>query len=431
MNSEIEKLIERKAESANLDYKGGFKWHKENRDLQFELLRDIMAMANTRDGGTIIFGVEDGSFELKGVSEAIRDSLDQTDIAQRLHCYGSPKAKIDVQKAIISSKHVVVVSVAEFEDVPIICTDSIKRNQSKDLILRKGAIYIRTSAATTEEISSEQDMRDLIGRAMTKRADELVRNIEIVIKGKPIIPTKETENLYQKEIHESDKWLTSVLQKGFLNNPRWELIVYPSNYEPERIKKLLEVENIVRECQVELRGWPFPYVSRDGGSSIFNSGFNGFVDAPDIREGFRFYQSGLFIFKRTLWEHQRQLQGQFDKKCLSFISAVESLTEFLLFISRIYETLDNIKSLHLVVNLIGCSQRQLASFDGRVPFHDWYVSQDDVITWEKDIQMIELHATHKEIARLISMHIFHVFNWRDVREDVIRDWQDRLLNRRF
>ena len=50
MASEIEELITRKIESANLDYKEGFIWEKQNRDLQLELIKDIMAMANTRDG---------------------------------------------------------------------------------------------------------------------------------------------------------------------------------------------------------------------------------------------------------------------------------------------------------------------------------------------------------------------------------------------
>ena len=432
MNSEIEKLIQKKSETANLDYKEGFKWHRENRNLQFELIRDLMAMANTRDGGTIIIGVEDGSFELKGVNSEIRNSLDQTDIAQMLHRYGKPKARIEVQKQRISGKFVVVINVVEFKDAPIICTESIQSSNPKELILRKGAVYIRTSAATTEEISFEEDMRDLLGRAMLKRGDELLRNIEKIIKGKPLIPTEKTESLYQKEIQEADKWFTKVLQNRFLNDPGWELIVYPSNYDPKRIKKLSEVGGLLRKYQVSLRGWPFPYVDKESRSGNFNSGFNGFFDALDIREGFRFYQSGLFIFKRTLLEHQKELQGEFTRKCLSFVGAIYSLTEFLLFISRVYEDLSNVNSLHLIVKLFGCNQRQLASFDIRERIDllcGWYVSQDEVITWGKDIQLIELRATHNEIASNIAMHIGQVFNWNDVSEEYVKEWQNKLLNR--
>ena len=123
------------------------------------------------------------------------------------------------------------------------------------------------------------------------------------------------------------------------------------------------------------------------------------------------------------------MERQFDKKCLSFISAIYSLTEFLLFISRAYEDLDNVESLHLGITLTGCKQRQLASFEGLVHLPDWYVSQDDVITWERDIQLIELRASYKDIACEIAMRIFHVFNWNDVSENMVAGWQDKLLSR--
>jgi len=299
MNKEIENLIERKAETANVDYKAGFKWHRDNRNYQFEIIRDIMAMANTRDGGTIIFGVENRSFELIGVSEEILNSLDQTDIAQMLHRYGKPKVRITVQKAQISGKNTVAIYVSEFEDTPIICSDSIQSSNPNDLILRKGAVYIRTSAATTEEISSEEDMRDLLGRAMLKRGNELLRNIEKIIKGKPLIPTEKVVNLYQKEIQEADNWFLKVLQKEFLNSPRWEVLAYPSNYESKRIRSLPEIQNILKTYQVRLRGYPFPCLARDDKSSNFNSGFSGYVDSLDIREGFRLLSKWTIYFQKN------------------------------------------------------------------------------------------------------------------------------------
>lgn len=76
MSTLIADLINKKFETANLDYKEGFEWTKENRDKRFELIKDILAMANTRDGGTIILGVKDDTCELVGVSKEIWDSFD-------------------------------------------------------------------------------------------------------------------------------------------------------------------------------------------------------------------------------------------------------------------------------------------------------------------------------------------------------------------
>lgn len=228
LESEILDLVRRKTETANVDYKAGFEWRKENKDLQLGLLRDMMAMANTRDGGTILLGVEDGTYNLAGVSKTILESLDQTDIGQMLHKYSEPKVNYEAQKATADGKDIVVIRVSEFEEVPVICTETLYGKDPTKPILRRGALYIRTTAAQTEEICTGEEMRELLSRAMLKRGDELLRSIEQVIKGKPIVPTEDTINRYQAELAETDQWLRQVLQKGFLNSPHWELVAYPT-----------------------------------------------------------------------------------------------------------------------------------------------------------------------------------------------------------
>ena len=61
-DDDIRSLIAHKSEGPNLDYKAGFAWTKENRDKKYELVGDLMAMSNTRDGGRVIFGVTDEDF---------------------------------------------------------------------------------------------------------------------------------------------------------------------------------------------------------------------------------------------------------------------------------------------------------------------------------------------------------------------------------
>ena len=150
MNTLIADLINKKIETANLDCKEGFEWTRDSRDKRFELI-DILAMANTRDGGTIILGVKDDTRELVGVSKEICDSVDQSSVSKMVHRYGKPKVNLQVIKTKVHAKVVVGLTIAEFEDVPIICTDTITEvlNTSRP-ILRKSAVYIRTSAATTE-----------------------------------------------------------------------------------------------------------------------------------------------------------------------------------------------------------------------------------------------------------------------------------------
>jgi hypothetical protein len=76
---------------------------------------------------------------------------------------------------------------------------------------------------------------------------------------------------------------------------------------------------------------------------------------------------------------------------------------------------------------MGCKNRQLASFDARVPLYShWYESQEDTISFQRDYTVEELRATSNEIATAIAKHIFHVFNWMDVKDQMIEDWQKKF-----
>lgn len=373
VNMGITELINKQLETANLDYKEGFEWAKQNRDKQFEPIKDILAIANTRDGGTIVLGVKDDTRELVGVSREVWASFDQSAVAEMVHRYSKPKANIQVVKTEVNGKFVVAVMVIEFEDVPIICAETITElHNSSRSILRKSAVYIRTSAAATEEISSDQDMRELLSRAMLKRGDELLRSVERLIKGKPLSPNEESIDLYQKEIQEAEAWFREVLQKGFQNSPRWELIAYPSQYLAERIPNLPDLERLIKDSQVSLRGWDFPYIGRRGEPSTFNTGFQGYVDWEVIREAFRLYKSGLFVCKRAIWEDLQDAKTEKGKRTLSFSSAIHCITEWLLFLARLYESIADVNTVRILVRVVGCQNRQLASFDDLVPFYsDW------------------------------------------------------------
>jgi hypothetical protein len=429
--SDIEAMIRRKTETANVDYKEGFEWKKENRDKQCELVKDMMAMANIRDGGRIVFGVEDASYDLVGVTNAILESLDQTKIGQTLYGKSTPKVSFEVQKTKVDELHVVIIRVYEFDDVPIICTDTIRSlKNSNEVILRKGAVYIRTPDARTEEISSDQEMRELLGRAMLKKSDELLRVMERLLKGKAVLPSPEVINRYENEVKGANTWFQERLGKGVLTRPRWELTVYPTQYSEDRIRDLSRLEHLIRESEVRLRGRPFPYISNKAEqASMFNSGFQAFYDSADICEAFRLYKSGLFVWKRTFWEDQREARAESHRRVLSFMSAIYSVMECILFIKRLYESLHGITHIHMTLSLTGCKDRELATFDGDVTLSDCYVSQTDDISVSRDFKLEELRADPEDVALQITRHIFHVFNWKDVPEETIAFWQSKFLGR--
>ncbi len=429
-DQDIRDLLARKSETANLDYKEGFAWTKDNRDKKYELVRDLMAMANTKDGGKILFGVQNADFGLVGVTDDIYASIDANNVVQTLHANAASKVKCAIFKRELDGKKTVVFDVAEFEDVPVICTDTIKSEDQSRTILRKGAIYIRTSAASTEEICSADEMRELLGRAMTRKGDELLRTINRLMTGKPLATETSSKELYEKEVAEGDAFFEEHLGAEAQEEGYTEVIAYPTVYQEKRIQSIPEIRGLVEKSEVSLRGWNFPHTDMDN-CGAFNRGFQSFTLWDRHHEGYRLYQSGCFIWRRLYWEDIEKRRGKNGNKLVSFISLIYSFTEHLLFFRRLYEALSPEATIHIRVAFYGCKDRQLASFDSNADLWDWYVSKEDVIALEEDIKVAELQASFQEIALRMVKHVFHVFNWLDVRDDILAQWQEKLLKRKF
>ena|SRR5438552_11926032 len=111
-------LLGQKCESRNLDYKERFNWKSATNDEKCELIKDILAFLNTENGGSIILGIEDSTFELVGLTEDQFVSFDTTKLNDFLQKYTDPLSACEVQKFKIDGRRVVVVGVAEFKDVP-------------------------------------------------------------------------------------------------------------------------------------------------------------------------------------------------------------------------------------------------------------------------------------------------------------------------
>jgi hypothetical protein len=137
----------------------------------------------------------------------------------------------------------------------------------------------------------------------------------------------------------------------------------------------------------------------------------------------------LFVGKRAVSEDLREAKTQSGKRTLSFISAIYSVTEFVLFLKRVYESLGSVDHVRITVRLTGCKERVLASFDAAVSLLGGYQSWEDQIVFQQDFQVVELRAEAQDIALRIVKHIFHVFNWTDVTDETIAHWQNELLKR--
>jgi len=424
---DIKQLVARRTETKNLDYKQSMNWETSSKDEKASIVKDILAMINTQDGGRIIFGVRNEDFELTGVTSEDLKSWDPTKVNDFLHKYADPLHSCVVYKVDIEGKHVVAVDVPEFSEIPIVCKkDCHSAVDSSEHILKKGQIYIRTDKATSEGISSPEQTRELLGRALAKKGDELLGLIQRLIQGRPLKGSEESSRDYEKETRDAEDFFSRTIGDELQNRGHWAVYARPVRYEPRRIADQKRIKEILERSQVRLRGWYFPHIDPNELSN-FGQGTQCHIIWDRFREGFRAYRSGFFFAKKAFWEDVEQRKSQDGKPVLSFVYAIWLLTEFFLFFKRYYEAFAPDEDIIVKIVLSRTLDRKLASFDPLISLHGWHICKEDSIAIEENIKVVDLRASYKEIANRVIREVFTVFNWDTVSEKVVDDWQKKLI----
>jgi predicted HTH transcriptional regulator len=163
--AELERLLEGGEETQTFEVKCRMTWNVK------KLARDILAMANVRDGGTIVIGVVDGTFVREGVDDATKATYNPDTMRDQLAAYADPHVRVTVH-LLSDSKgtEYVAIRVHPFRELPVIC--KLDSNDTK-----AGAIYYRTTNRRPESavINNSYDMRDLIMTAVARVREGLSR----------------------------------------------------------------------------------------------------------------------------------------------------------------------------------------------------------------------------------------------------------------
>lgn len=199
----IEKAIE-KAEAISLDLKRGGEF---TGDFAEKLTLTIASMANSKNGGVIFIGFDDDKTPVD--CTPYLPSWDRTKVTNQLKKRLDPVPKIEIIQKQYHGKTVLIVEVAEFEETPIVLTESIQVNGKK---YSAGSIFIRTVGAESKVISSAEEMRNFLRIAVAKRTEQITRDIEEIING-----SKKPKDIpVEQKFHESlPEWTLSVFQKEF------------------------------------------------------------------------------------------------------------------------------------------------------------------------------------------------------------------------
>ena len=162
---DLEALLEGSGETPTLEFKGPMSWDKHS------LIKDILAMANVADGGTIVFGIEDETLHRKGLSDEEIATFKPDEMRDQIAPYADPHVIFRCE--IVSDRggrKYAVLSVSPFEELPVIC-----RKNGPDS--KEGVVYFRSSERRPQSaaVGSSSDMRAIIETSIARRQHALRR----------------------------------------------------------------------------------------------------------------------------------------------------------------------------------------------------------------------------------------------------------------
>ena len=173
MHGDLATLVSNGREERSLEYKRSMNWAEPS--TKAKIVKSTLAMANLRDGGTIVFGIEErnDTFLPAGMSPDDYHSFNQDDVSVEVNNFADPFVELVVVKEDVAGKLFVGIRVREFQELPVICRrDGVER-------LRVGALYVRPRRKhETVEVPSQIEMREILELALEKKVRLLYHQVE-------------------------------------------------------------------------------------------------------------------------------------------------------------------------------------------------------------------------------------------------------------
>ena len=160
-------------ETKTLDYKSPANWDQWAPASKAEVVRDMMAFANTEHGAIVIGATDQGGVvrDYVGLTEEEAASFDPSKLADLAKRYADPEVDFQLYKPVVDGKKYVVIYVLPFQTVPHICRCSYGG------VLEEAAVYVRGEGARSIKIASAEHMRRLMDRAIRMVAGPLTAAI--------------------------------------------------------------------------------------------------------------------------------------------------------------------------------------------------------------------------------------------------------------
>jgi predicted HTH transcriptional regulator len=160
-------------ETAGVEFKGP--GSRTLKALLAKVVRAVLGMANRRDGGRVIVGVEESGNALipRGLESDDLATWEQESVTGALAAYADPYVEVHTEFLEYTGNKFVIIAVEEFREVPVLCKKAFEPT------LRDGACYVRRRGRIeTSEIPTQAEMRELLELATEKRLRSFLRQAQ-------------------------------------------------------------------------------------------------------------------------------------------------------------------------------------------------------------------------------------------------------------
>ncbi len=432
-NRELVGIIERNCESKSLDYKGPLSWDSKDKKSCCELVKDIIAIANT-EGGYIVIGVaeKDEGFELVGVSAEQAGTYESTALCQFLQRYADPPINVQIKKTSHEGKNFVVLEIPRFKDTPHIC--------QKDYpdVLSDRALYVRSDSNESAPIKSSSDFRALIETAIRNRADSLLSSFRAILTssaplaesvGRPREQFKPQLEAARRRFDE--KYPYKEKNYSFFV----ETVFQPQSFDQYRFRSAA-LKAAAQGASVSFTGWPFIFIhyNREECLSFTDDGIEGTIEWQDFAKHdafdfWRFNESGLF--------YKKELTGMSGSEppSVSAQDTVRYFAEAIYCMTRLFEGLfDDSEYMTFCATFLGTRNRRLVWTDRGSPYGIYgsqYVANRPTLEAAASLPLADWRAGRVEHAIGMAKDLMKGFGLERPNEEQMRTQISNLFGRRF
>ncbi len=393
--------------------------------LQGKVLRAILGMANRRDGGHIIIGVEEKGKSLtpKGLTEDDAKTWNHDDLAATLANYADPAVTFTVALHRHEGRPYILITVSEFDDIPILCKkDYPDPTNLKELLLRCGACYVRSRhKPETSEIPTHAEMRDLLDSAAQKRLRWFLTQASGA--GLPLPgpqPPDDEARFAAQYASVSDPVIDTIRSRGHT-----QIVIRPAPFVPERLSPLTSLLPHIQRARVSRLGWDFPQTWPETEVAFSEDGISKASEWNNHMEWWALYNSAQFVMLRAFevdWLEKATHLGPWreglaaiqPQTVLNIYDVVRLFVEVFEFTARLAleEVFTGNEPIHVTITLRGLKGRQLVLLGApqRAPLMRRVTQAGDysnthVVTGE------EVSANSSAIALQEVRKLFERFNW--------------------